>query len=150
MSKAYLPVEDQMKGLLRVLAALAALVAPLAHSANEEDVARAKVAAEAWLSLADAGDGAKTWQTAASYFQAAVSRENWQRSLAAARGPLGGVKSRTLKSAVFTNSLPGAPDGEYVVIQYATMFDNKASAIETVTPMKEKGGAWKVSGYYVR
>jgi len=36
------------------------------------------------------------------------------------------------------------------VIQYETRFENKASAIETVTPMKQKDGSWKVSGYFIR
>ena len=30
-------------------------------------------------------------------------------------------------------ALPGAPDGEYVVIQFETAFQNKARAVETVT-----------------
>jgi hypothetical protein len=45
--------------------------------------------------------------------------------------------------------LPGAPDGEYVVIQYETSFEKKAFAIETVTPSFEKDGIWRVSGYYI-
>lgn len=47
-------------------------------------------------------------------------------------------------------SLPGAPDGEYVVIQFETSFEKKKSSLETVTPMKEKDGAWRVSGYYIK
>ena len=47
-------------------------------------------------------------------------------------------------------SLPGAPDGEYVVIQYATTFENKKSAIETITPMLDGDGKWRVSGYYIK
>ncbi len=37
-----------------------------------------------------------------------------------------------------------------VVIQYDTSFQNKASAIETVTPSLEKDGVWRVSGYFVK
>jgi len=37
-----------------------------------------------------------------------------------------------------------------VVIQYDTQFENKKSAMETVTPHLEKDGSWKVSGYYIR
>jgi hypothetical protein len=47
-------------------------------------------------------------------------------------------------------SLPGAPDGEYVVIQFMSSFENKRFAIETVTPMKDKDAKWRVSGYYMR
>jgi hypothetical protein len=60
------------------------------------------------------------------------------------------VISRKLKTKVYKTSLPGAPDGQYVVIQFETSFQNKKSAIETVTPMFEKDGRWKVSGYYIK
>jgi len=46
--------------------------------------------------------------------------------------------------------MPGAPDGEYVVIQYETEFEKKASAVETVTPERDKNGTWRVSGYYIK
>jgi len=46
--------------------------------------------------------------------------------------------------------VPGAPDGEYVVLRFETSFENKAKAIETVTPMREKDGTWRVSGYYIK
>jgi hypothetical protein len=54
-----------------------------------------------------------------------------------------------LKAARFTRDLPGAPAGEYVVIQYDTDFEEKSGVTETITPMKEKG-AWRVSGYYIK
>jgi hypothetical protein len=47
-------------------------------------------------------------------------------------------------------AVPGAPDGEYVVIRFKTKFKNKKSAIETATPMLENGGEWSVSGYYIK
>ena len=36
------------------------------------------------------------------------------------------------------------------MIQYTTAFENKDSAVETVTPMLDKDKAWRVSGYYVK
>lgn len=60
------------------------------------------------------------------------------------------MQSRKLKSATYTKTLPGAPDGEYVVIQYDSSFVNKKSAVETVTPMLDKDGKWRVSGYFIR
>jgi hypothetical protein len=55
-----------------------------------------------------------------------------------------------LKAAHYATSLPGAPDGKYVVIRYASSFQNKKSAMETVTPMLDKDGKWHVSGYYIK
>ena len=43
-----------------------------------------------------------------------------------------------------------ADAGKYVVIQYTTRFANKADATETVTPMRETDGSWKVSGYFIK
>jgi hypothetical protein len=113
----------------------------------EED---AQKAAEQWLSLVDSGSYAESWKAAAQYFQGAVSQEKWEQSLTAVRKPLGELVSRKLKSAKYTKTLPGAPDGEYVVLQFETSFSNKKSAVETVTPMLEKDGQWKVSGYFIK
>ena len=72
------------------------------------------------------------------------------KAMYAIRAPLGAVKSRQLKSTQFTKTLPGAPDGDYVVVQFETRFENKAAAIETVVPLLEKDGAWRVSGYFIK
>ncbi len=107
-------------------------------------------AAKKWLALVDAGKYSESWKRAAEYFRNAVNNDQWVQSLAAVRKPLGGTVSRKLKSAVYKTSLPGAPDGEYVVIQFDTSFRNKQTAVETVTPMRESDGEWKVSGYYIK
>jgi hypothetical protein len=70
--------------------------------------------------------------------------------LQATRAPLGKAAARTLKSAAYKTSLPGAPDGHYVVIQYQSSFEHKRSAIETVTPSLGDDGQWRVSGYFIR
>jgi hypothetical protein len=91
-----------------------------------------------------------SWRTAATLFRSAVTEPQWAQALAAARGPLGAVVRRTLKDARSANQLPGAPDGDYVVFQFDTEFDRKRAAIETVTPMKDVDGQWRVSGYFIR
>jgi hypothetical protein len=107
-------------------------------------------AAEVWLELVDPEKYEASWDEAASYFQGAVSTEQWLSSMEAVRKPLGQKLSRSLKSKQYHTSLPGAPDGEYVVIQFNTSFEHKRSAVETVTPMKEQDGQWRVSGYYIK
>ena len=107
-------------------------------------------ASNAWLAIVDAGRYGESWERACSYFRNAVAKEQWERQAAAVRGPLGPVLSRKVASAKYMTKLPGAPDGEYVVIQYRTKFQNKAEAVETVTPMRDEDGVFRVSGYYVR
>ncbi|BBO76064.1 hypothetical protein DSCW_34810 [Desulfosarcina widdelii] len=55
-----------------------------------------------------------------------------------------------MKSSSYTASLPGAPDGEYAVIQFESLFEKKKSGIETVTPMMDKDGMWRASGYTIK
>jgi Protein of unknown function (DUF4019) len=128
----------------------AAVLAPRAATAAEGAQAEAAAAAEGWLETIDAGDYAASWDAAAPLFQGAVDREKWTSTLESVRAPLGKLLSRTLKSAQYTKTLPGAPDGEYVVLQFDTSFENKKVAVETVTPMKAPDGSWRVSGYYIR
>lgn len=117
-------------------------------AANPED--EAQKSAEQWLVLVDAGKYAESWQTAATYFKKAVAKDKWDASLGAVRQPLGELISRKLKSARYSKSLPGAPDGEYVVLQFDTSFSQKKEAVETVTPMLDKDGSWRVSGYFIK
>ncbi len=63
---------------------------------------------------------------------------------------MGRVRSRELTGATYTTSLPGAPDARYVILQYRTRFADRKDAVETVTPMLDEDGAWRVSGYYVK
>jgi hypothetical protein len=103
-----------------------------------------------WLSLVDGEDYAASWDAAAPLFKSAVSKDQWANMLQASRAPLGKLISRNIKSAVYKTSLPGAPDGQYVVIQFESSFEHKKSAIETVTPSLGDDGQWRASGYFIR
>ncbi len=103
-----------------------------------------------WLALVDDADYGGGWDAAASLLQDASPKDDFTQSVEGVRKPLGAVKSRTFAQAEYSKALPGAPDGEYVVIQYNTVFENKAQAVETITPMLDWDGTWKVSGYYLK
>jgi hypothetical protein len=121
---------------------------PASCEEASEDAAQA--AAEAWLTVVDAGDYGESWEQTASLFKGAVTRDQWTQALDGVRSPLGDVLSRKVKSRQHTTQLPGAPDGQYVVLQFDTVFVNKAAAVETITPMIDKDGVWRVSGYFVK
>jgi len=118
--------------------------------ASDAAVDKAVEAAKTWLALVDEGRYGESWETAAVYFRNAITKQKWEQTLNGVRKPLGRLLSRELKSKMYRKSLPGAPDGEYAVIQFTTSFENKSSAIETVTPMLDEDGNWRVSGYYIR
>jgi len=136
-----------MASLVAVALALSVITA-IAQDSDKEK--KAVSAAEKWLSMVDKGKYSDSWQGAAEYLRNAINQEQWNRSLQAVRKPLGEVVSRQMKTATYKTSLPGAPDGEYVVIQFDTSFENKKAAIETVTPMMDQDRMWRVSGYYIK
>lgn len=129
------------------IAALLLLTTSVRAADKPEDLAQ--TAAESWLKLIDAGDAAGSWTQAAKVFKGAVTKEQWTQALSGARSPLGKVLSRKLTVRQYTEKVPGAPDGKYVVIQYASAFEKKASAVETITPMLDPDGVWRVSGYFI-
>ncbi len=114
------------------------------------DTTQAEAAAGAWLALTDLGNASGSWDQANERFKSRIDKVDWQKALNTVRAPLGVLRVRTRSSAQFTRSLMGAPDGEYVVIQYDTKFDNKATAVETVTVARGKDSVWRVAGYYIK
>ena len=144
------------QGLVMILCLLLMTTYLMACVAAEPVVApdkpedAAQNAAESWLKLVDDGHYAASWEQAAKLFKGVVRQADWEHMAGGVRSPLGRLVSRKLKSREYTEKMPGAPDGKYVIIQYDTVFENKASAVETVTPMLDPDNAWRVSGYFIR
>lgn len=143
-----------LEGNVKFARAFAGLVALLALSgfsfAQNPDLKAATDAAQQWLALVDAGQYAESWNNTAGFFQEKVTKPDWEKTMASGRAPFGKLESRQFKSANYETRLPNAPAGKYFVLQYRTKFANSPALIETVTPMQDKDGRWKVSGYYIR
>ena len=112
--------------------------------------AAAEEATQAWLALVDAAKYSESWEQASELFRKQVTKEQWAKEVEGVRSPLGQLNSRRLTSAEYSKTLPGAPDGEYVTIQFQSSFVNKKSAVETLVSMKDKDGQWRASGYFIR
>ncbi len=116
------------------------------HPENEIGIDTATL----WLKLTDAKKYSVSWQTAAKVFKSAVTADQWAKAAASARDPLGDLVSRDLFHDQLTTTLPGMPDGLYLVLRYATRFANKAHAVESITVMKDPDGTWRVAGYFIK
>jgi len=123
--------------------------APVATAADTDNKA-AVAAAQKWLAGIDDDHYGESWTDAAESFQDAITQDKWAAALESVRKPLGSLVSRKFKSAQLTTNLPGAPDGQYVVIQFETSFANDGTAVETVTMGPLRDGQWKASGYYIK
>ena len=111
---------------------------------------KALTAAEEWLQLVDSGNYTQSWEEASLLFQGSIEKVQLEQQLRGVRNPLGALKTRKAESSEYYTTLPGAPDGEYVVIRFLSSFEHKKEAVETVTPALDEDGNWRVSGYYIR
>ena len=125
------------------------LVFGCVHWALAQDAAPV-TSAQKWFEIMDQGQYAQTWETASAYFKSMISKEQWIEKVMPVRKSLGAVVSRTLKDSQHFTALPGVPDGDYYVLSFKSAFVNKASAVETVTMMKEANGQWGLAGYFIK
>lgn len=128
----------------------AALLVLWTSACSHDNKAAAENAANDWLRLVDSGNYQQSWDRAATVMKTGISEEQWQRIVEANRAPLGKLISRKLKSAETAAKLPGAPSGQYVVIEYESSFEHKNTVTETTAPILDKDGTWRVSLYVIQ
>jgi uncharacterized protein DUF4019 len=140
---------DRMRRCVCVL--LLAAASGLAAAQEDELAATpALAAAEIWLTLLDEGRYGQAWDRVVPMMQERIARTQWETGLATTRQPLGPALRRKLRQANLTHILPGAPEGDYFVLQYDTVFEGRPLTTEVVTAMKDRDGIWRVSGYELR
>ena len=92
-----------MKSIL--IAVLFLSLPALAAEKHDEAEKQAVAAAESWLALVDDGKYTESWDAAADYLKSVVTKDDFVKSLNAARKPLGKLKSREVKSKEYRTSL---------------------------------------------
>ncbi|GAL09707.1 hypothetical protein JCM19233_684 [Vibrio astriarenae] len=90
-----------------------------------------------------------SWEDSAKYFQAKVTKNDWVATISEVRKSTGEIKLRTPVESYFTDALPNAPKGKYVIFQYRSVFSKVDEVIETITLIKS-GNEWRVVGYFVK
>jgi hypothetical protein len=107
-------------------------------------------ASEKWLKLLDDGHLAAAWDNAAPLLKSSVTRDKWVEGIGAARRPFGKIKSRSAQKFARAHQMPGAPDGDYALVAFRTLFANGKHAEEQITWQLGDNDTWRVSGYYIR
>ena len=127
-------------------------VTPASHPAPavaQDTRAKAERLARDWIALVDAGQWAKSWEQAGPTFRDAVTAKQWGAQVEPVRKPLGAVVSRQLKAVTPYNELPGAPSGDYLVVQFDTNYAAAPGAVETIV-LEKTGSGWGVTGYFIK
>lgn len=136
-----------MKSLFIILSLL--LGTQLSFASADKEAA-ALAAANTWIEIIDSGKYKESYKETATFFKSKVTESQWETAVSNVRKPLGKLISRKVKSKQYTTHLPGVPDGEYVVILFDTVYENKKEASEVITPMLDNDKKWHVSGYFVK
>jgi Protein of unknown function (DUF4019) len=110
----------------------------------------AQKSAESWLALTDSGKYADSWDEASSFFKSKLTKDKWVAMLQQVRTPLGAFHPRKLAVANYKKNPPNLPEGEYVILQFDSSFEQLPSATETVSMVLDKDGKWRVAGYFIR
>ena len=116
------------------------------HTAEEQAAERQALG---FLGYLDHGRYADSYAYTGMLIRAQLDRDSFAKQLEKARAGTGALLSRELIDASYTTTVPGAPEGQYVVLHYGASFANRQEAVETMTLAFAKG-YWRVSGYYIK
>jgi uncharacterized cupin superfamily protein len=108
----------------------------------------ARNTAEQWLAKGDGGDHAGAWEMTTPDFRVQIRKEDWEARQETFYRQLGKPARRELIAAKYSASVPGVPEGEYVLIQYRRPIREGGPALETLT-MRRAGDEWQTAGYWV-
>ena len=132
-----------LAGLILIIAGCAT------HAPAPQEDVRADRAARQWLAVVDRGEYERSWQQASAMFRNGIDQGAWIEAVGNARADTGAPSKRKLVSIAYTRKLPGVRDNDYVVLVYASRFDDRPPIQETVTLVREDGEL-KTAGYFLR
>jgi hypothetical protein len=118
----------------RALALTIILFVSLAIQADAELLSRAQSESQArgFLQLLDQGLQDESWQTMSVAFRSLNERVHWNTRQQVIRTSYGPLESRDLKHISYRKTFSLSPDGEYIIVQFRSSYQNKAETIETL------------------
>ena len=129
--------------------ASAAVPAATQSASSSAEDAEALARAEPFLAKVDAGDWTGSWELAGPMFQSSVTASEWAANVEPVRAPLGKVEQRRVATVQRVSSLPGAPAGDYTVLQFQTVFAKHQGVLTETVILAMGDDGWEVSGYFV-
>jgi hypothetical protein len=104
--------------------------------------------ASSFHALLDSGDFDATWPLLADLVAESQSRSTWVDTLSKLRADAGAARDRTLHGYGYTESLPGAPAGQYFVLEYQTAFARFSGQERVIVAVGPDGP--RVAGYLIQ
>ncbi len=123
---------------------------PPAQQPTKGDDKEAIEAGKKWLALIDAGNAGAAWDSASKQLQSVVKRDQFVAEMRDVRNPLGKLTARTAVRFARAHDLPGAPTGDYAIIEFDSKFAAGGHLAEQLIWTIGPGDIWRVAGYYYR
>lgn len=134
------------KIIFMVVCLLAFAVSPGRGVAGEHcDQPQMIDAARYSLELLDNQDVDGVWTLTSPLFQKLHDELPWKRAQLAVRSAYGVPLQRGIRHFDCRSSYFHAPDGNYAIIQFDTVFSSKAAVVETVVIDSQEPGAWLIA-----
>jgi hypothetical protein len=102
-----------------------------------------------FLGYLDQGRFADSYSYTGMLLRNQLDREAFASKVESARANTGALQSRELVDAGYTTSVPGAPEGQYVILHYHSSFVRRPDTVETLTLALAKG-YWRIDGWYIK
>ena len=103
-----------------------------------------------WLELLDQGKIDEAWARSSNVVHTQYKRERFRELLTRSRHMLGRVVSRMRRRGEYRKTATSLPDGDYVEIEFATVFTQKKSTLEKLLCGRDATGTWRVISYNLR
>jgi hypothetical protein len=116
------------------------------HGATEQAAQRQALG---FLGYLDQGRFADSYAYTGLLMRSQLDPQTYTSKIANMRTGVGPLQGRELIDAVPASIVPGAPEGQYIVLHYHANYQNLSDAVDTVTLAFAKG-YWRVIGYYVK
>ena len=106
----------------------------LAIPAGAEPISKEQLreGADNYLELLDQGRYAEAWQAMSPIYRAIEPQAQWHNRQQAIRDAYGALEFRDLVRVEFRDHYTLSPDGQYIIVQFKTSFQNKTATRETV------------------
>lgn len=106
--------------------------------------------ARRFLKQLDQGQSDESWQAMSALFQSINDQVSWKIRQQAIRVSYGSLLSRELKNVSYRTAFNLSPDGDYVITQFRSHYQNKAESIETVVLDCSSGPECSVREYVIQ
>jgi hypothetical protein len=123
--------------------------AQVAQSSPGTEEQAAQRQALGYLGYLDQGRFADSYAYTGLLMRNQLDPQTYAAKIENMRSGVGALQGRQLIDANLVNSVPGAPEGQYIVVHYHANYLNLNDAVDTITLAFQKG-YWRVIGYYIK